>query len=241
MLWGVILNIAICDDSLLDQEILSDCLYDYFEEKNIDYFITKYSGGKDLIYDVQDGKSFDLIFLDIYMQDELGITIARKLREENNYIGKIVFLTSTLNYAVESYDVEAVGYLLKPLIPKKLNTVMNKITKNYSKELYRIQHRRKIVSVKYDDILYVESSNSKCILHSINENYHIYKRLIDIESELNDKRFLRCHQSYLVNMDYIKNADKQFELTNGDVVYIRQRNLKSIKQEFINYMGRKNI
>ena len=143
--------------------------------------------------------------------------------------------------SVDSYDVDATGYLLKPLKPEKLDVVMNKITQSQNIGVYRIQHRRKIVTVKFDDILYVESSNSKCILHSNNKNYCIYKRLTDIEAELSDKRFLRCHQSYLVNMDYIKNADKQFELLNGELVCIRQRSLKAIKQEFINYIGRKNI
>lgn len=227
---------------MLDREIVTDFLYDYFINKNINYFISEYIGGKELIYDIQDGKDFDLIFLDIYMQGDLGINVAKKLRNKLNYKGQIVFLTGTANFAVESYDVEAAGYLIKPLIPEKLKRVMNRIIKNYSVGFYRIQLRTKIVTVKFDDILYIESSNSKCILHSHNKNevYNIYKKLTEIESELDDKRFLRCHQSYLVNMDYIKNADKQFELINGDVVCIRQRNLKSIKQEFINYVSRKS-
>ena len=74
---------------------------------------------------------------------------------------------------------------------------------------------------------------------SNNVEYVIYKRLGDIESELNDKRFLRCHQSYLVNMNYIKNVDKHFELTNGEIVCIRQRSLKAIRQEYLDYLNSK--
>lgn len=236
------MNIAICDASMLDREIAADLLCDYFVEKHIDYFISEYIGGADLIYDIQDGKNFDLIFLDIYMQGDLGIDVARRLRNNINYNGQIVFITGTASFAVDSYDVNAAGYLIKPLIPEKLKTVMNRITPNYNAGVYRIQQRKRIVTLKFDDILYIESSNSKCILHSNGEceNYHIYKKLTDIEAELDDKRFLRCHQSFLVNMDYIKNADKNFELINGDVVCIRQRDLKSIKQEFIDYVSRKN-
>ena len=119
---------------------------------------------------------------------------------------------------------------------------MDKITKKYDTGIYRIKQRSNIVTVRFDDILYIESSNSRCILHNDNNtSYIIYKRLNDIETELNDKRFLRCHQSYLVNMDYIKNADKQFELINGEIVCIRQRNLKAIKQEYLNYLNSKNM
>lgn len=221
---------------MLDREIITDFLNDYFYKKSIEYSICSYSSGKELIYDIQDGKNLDLIFLDIYIGNEFGISIAKQLREKIGYDGKIVFLTATVDFAVDSYDVEAVGYLLKPVHTQKLHMVMNKITKNLDAEVYRIKQRNNIHTLKIDSIIYVESSNSRCIIHSYNTDYVIYKRLNDIEAELNNRRFLRCHQSYLVNMDYIKNVDKQFELVNGDFVCIRQRNLKAIKQEYVDYI-----
>lgn len=221
---------------MLDREIITDFLNDYFYKKSIEYSICSYSSGKELIYDIQDGKNLDLIFLDIYIGNEFGISIAKQLREKIGYDGKIVFLTATVDFAVDSYDVEAVGYLLKPVHTQKLHMVMNKITKNLDAEVYRIKQRNNIHTLKIDSIIYVESSNSRCIIHSYNTDYVIYKRLNDIEAELNNRRFLRCHQSYLVNMDYIKNVDKQFELVNGDFVCIRQRNLKAIKQQYVDYI-----
>lgn len=226
---------------MLDREIITDFLNDYFYKKSIEYSICSYSSGKELIYDIQDGKNLDLIFLDIYIGNEFGISIAKQLREKIGYDGKIVFLTATVDFAVDSYDVEAVGYLLKPVHTQKLHMVMNKITKNLDAEVYRIKQRNNIHTLKIDSIIYVESSNSRCIIHSYNTDYVIYKRLNDIEAELNNRRFLRCHQSYLVNMDYIKNVDKQFELVNGDFVCIRQRNLKAIKQQYVDYIKSKII
>lgn len=226
---------------MLDREIITDFLNDYFYKKSIEYSICSYSSGKELIYDIQDGKNLDLIFLDIYIGNEFGISIAKQLREKIGYDGKIVFLTATVDFAVDSYDVEAVGYLLKPVHTQKLHMVMNKITKNLDADVYRIKQRNNIHTLKIDSIIYVESSNSRCIIHSYNTDYVIYKRLNDIEAELNNRRFLRCHQSYLVNMDYIKNVDKQFELVNGDFVCIRQRNLKAIKQQYVDYIKSKII
>ena len=235
------MRIGICDSNLLDREIITDFLNDYFYKKSIEYSICSYSSGKELIYDIQDGKNLDLIFLDIYIGNEFGISIAKQLREKIGYDGKIVFLTATVDFAVDSYDVEAVGYLLKPVHTQKLHMVMNKITKNLDADVYRIKQRNNIHTLKIDSIIYVESSNSRCIIHSYNTDYVIYKRLNDIEAELNNRRFLRCHQSYLVNMDYIKNVDKQFELVNGDIVCIRQRNLKAIKQQYVDYIKSKII
>lgn len=67
----------------------------------------------------------------------------------------------------------------------------------------------------------------------------MYKRLSEIEQELNDRCFLRCHQSFLVNMDYILRADKEFTLTNGDTVSIRQRSLKMMKKMYLDYLKEK--
>lgn len=233
--------IAVCDDSSLDREIIVDMLSNYFLSKSIFYEITGYENGLDLIYDIQDGRGYDLIFLDIYMADVLGIDVARKLRKIN-YNGDIVFLTATPDFAVDGYEVEATGYLLKPHSYEKLCRVLDRVTKNYDMDIYRIRQRNSFVSVPYNEILYVESNNSKCILHSKDNNtYVIYKRLTEIENELDDSRFLRCHQSYLVNMNYIRKVDKHFELSNGDTVCIRQRNIKAIKQEYLNYIGNKAI
>lgn len=236
-----ILNIGVCDNNLLDREIVSDFLKNYFNEKGISYSIYNYLSGEDLIYDIQDGKSIDMIFLDIYIGNELGINIARKLREEMDFSGQIVFLTSTVDFAIEGYEVDAIGYLLKPIATEKLYMIMDRAIQKYNVNIYRIKQRKNIITIKFEDIIYIESSNSRCILHSNKGNYTLYKRLNNIESELRDKRFLRCHQSYLVNMDYIKNADKQFELVNSEFVCIRQRSLKAIKQEYVSYLNSKGM
>lgn len=95
--------------------------------------------------------------------------------------------------------------------------------------------------IPYNEIVYIESNNSKCILHRNNgEKYNIYKKLNEIESELNDSRFLRSHQSYLVNMDYIIEAGNQFQLSTGDVILIRQRHVKEIRNQYLKYNEKHN-
>lgn len=122
--------IGICDDSSLDRDIIADFLSNYFSEKGIEYRINIYENGSNLIYDIQDGALPDIIFLDIYLENgEMGIEVARKLRQ-NNYCGSIVFLTASADFAIDSYDVEASGYLLKPHSYEKLCGVMDRIVKN---------------------------------------------------------------------------------------------------------------
>ena len=132
--------------------------------------------------------------------------------------------------------------MLKPHSYEKLCGVMDRIVKNITVDFksYNISVRGGIVRIPRKNITYIESNNSKCIVHtSKNEEYTVYKRLSEIEQELNDRCFLRCHQSFLVNMDYILRADKEFTLTNGDTVSIRQRSLKMMKKMYLDYLKEK--
>ncbi len=223
------MRIAVCDDSQIDRDIIKDFLHTYMTEKSIPNTMTEYENGMNLIYDIEDGCYYDLVFLDIFMDQILGMDIARKLRQVG-YTGNIVFLTSTAEFAVDSYEVEASGYLLKPHDYEKLCGLLNRIIDRTNIGQFQVTVRNTIYSIPFGEIIYVESRNNVCILHrSDGSEYTIYKKLSEVELQLNDSRFLRCHRSYLVNMSYIAKADSQFELTTGDVVLIRQRNQKEIR------------
>lgn len=230
------MKIAVCDDNEIDREMITDLLNRYFVDKSVKYHVVSYSTGQDLIYDVEEGEKYNIVFLDIYMDLILGIDVARKLRKLA-YDGAIVFLTSTSEFAVDSYDVMADGYLLKPHSFKKLTMVMDRILTNYASDTYQVKFRNKFIQIPFNEILFVESSNTKCIFHRSNkEVYTVYKKLDVIEAELCDRRFLRCHQSFIVNMSYITSVDTKFTLKSGDIVMIRRRELTNIKRRYLDYL-----
>ncbi len=231
----VLMNIAICDNDVTAENSLENLLEFYFLNKTISYRINQYSNASELLYEVEDGRNYNIIFLNMIMDGMLGIDTAKILRKIN-YNGEIIFLSENSEYAVESYDVNAVGYILKPIDYEKLCLSMERAIRNINVETYLIRRRNSFITVPYDEITYIESSNSKCILHRSNGDvYVIYKKLSEIEVELNDKRFLRSHQSYIVNMDYIVQATNQFELSTGEVVLIRQRNIREIRSAYLDY------
>ncbi len=123
-------DIAVCDDNLSDREIIRQQLSIYFSDRFIEYNIDSYENGVNLIYSIEDGEYYDIIFLDMYMDKLNGIQVAEKLRNMN-YKGKIIFLTATSKYAVESYDVEASGYLVKPHDIDKISMVLDRVLSNY--------------------------------------------------------------------------------------------------------------
>lgn len=233
------MRIAVCDDSSVEREITISCLKQYFIDKDISYNIKEYKDGKSLINDIQEGCFFDIIILDIIMHNMFGNEVAKELRNIK-YNGKIIFLTSAAEYVFEGYEVSATAYLLKSNSFQKMCEAMDRAINDHQTNVYRIIQRTNIVCIPYNEILFIESENSKCIIHRTDNNtYTVYKKLDKIENELNDKRFLRSHQSYLVNMDFIIQADKVFLLKSGEEILIRQRNLKNIRQNYIEYLKTK--
>ena len=234
------MRIAVCEDNEIHRDILEHLLNRYFSERSIPFALIPYEYGKNFLYDMEEGSFFDVTFLDIYMEDAMGNEIAHKLRAMG-YQGEIVFLTASPDFAIESYDVDACGYLLKPLDYEKLKMVMDRISRNTDPCTYQIRQRTTMTKLVYHEILYIESSNSKCIFHTASGGeYTVYKTLNTIEKELGDRRFLRCHQSFLVNMDHIKQIGKQFLLSNGDYVPIRQRGVKPVRQAYMDYIESKS-
>ena len=231
------MRIAICDDNGIHRDIMEHMLNSYASERSFSFELVQYEYGMNFLYDMEDGAYFDIVFLDIYMGDAMGNELARQLRRMG-YRGEIVFLTASPDFAIESYDVDASGYLLKPLDRGKLNRVMDRITRNISPATYQIRQRATVTKLVYHEILYIESCNSKCIIHTgSGVTYTVYKTLNTIEKELGDRRFLRCHQSFLVNMDHIRQIDKQFLLSNGEIVPIRQRGVKPVRQAYMAYIA----
>ena len=159
------MRIAICEDNDIHLDILEHLLTRYFSERPIHFEFVPYKYGMNFLYDMEEGAYFDIAFLDIYMEDTMGNQIAHKLRAMG-YQGEIVFLTASSDFAIEGYDVDASGYLLKPLDYGKLEMVMDRITRNIAPSTYQIRHRTTVTKLAYHEILYIESNNSKCILHT---------------------------------------------------------------------------
>lgn len=231
----VFMRLAICDDNEMERGFLQSLLKKYFSEASISCEFTLYDRGTTLYYDITEGMEFDIIFLDLFMEDSFGLTIAKKLRELS-YGGRIIFCTASADYALESYSVYAAGYIVKPYRIKDIRHTLDRLLPEYQSGSYGLVQKSSIKFIPVNEIMYVESNNTKCILHRVDgRTYNIYKKLTEIETELDDARFLRCHQSYLVNMNYVSEANDSFVLQNGDTVLIRAKSRKLIQQKVLEY------
>lgn len=230
------MRILICDDSLFDREYLTAKLKQYCEEIFLSCEVIRYETGEELIQAMEIKNAADFVFLGMYLEEETGTDVVRKLRNMD-YAGEIIFVTEAKECGLGDMDGNAVVYLRKDGTAEELCACMDKLLKERLEKHYIILKRSGRIPVPYAEIVFVESSNSKCILHQADGTvYTVYKQLGEIELELQDRRFLRCHQSYLVNMDYVQRVERWFELVTGDIVSIRQREIKLIKQNYYSYL-----
>jgi DNA-binding LytR/AlgR family response regulator len=191
---------------------------------------------------IEKKQSYDLIFMDIYMRRSNGIDVAKMIMEKDEDT-KIVFTTGSDQHALAAYDMDAIGYLLKPIDVEKCIKIIDRFVLEFMKRDKTILFKTggKMVKIKYDDIVYVESQNTVILIHCTEKRVlKIYGKLDDVETQLNDERFLRSHKSFLVNMNHIKRVEDNFITDNDEMIIIRTRGGGSIKNLYFDYIKRTN-
>ncbi|MGI1657714.1 MAG: LytR/AlgR family response regulator transcription factor [Desulfitobacterium sp.] len=236
------LIIAICDDLELDRNYLVNLIQNYCNPLFYDIRIKTFISGEDLAAYYEDEKmGFDVVFLDIYMGGDNGIRTAEKIRKFDSQC-KIIFTTTSTDHALDSFKVFPFNYLTKPITKEVFNVIFEKAILNIDKEKQKIltvKTEHHIKNILYKDITFIESVSRQILIHTTEGTVVSYLKLDEVEINLNDKRFLRCHKSFLVNMDYITSVeDYSFILINNTEVPIKQRSFASIKKKLLHlYRG----
>lgn len=229
------LNIALCEDHAEEQNRLISAI----ESCGIETRITCFSSGEDLLKDYSMG-DFDLIFMDIYMKTLTGIDTIKEIRALGDMV-PVAFTTSSTDHTLESYRLEALKYIEKPISEKPVHDLIRWVIakKNHVPHVL-IQTQKKMLSIAYESILYIEQKSHKLILYLKDQDPLIIQGKLDaMEMHLNDERFLRCHKSYLVNLEGVINLEKDlriFKMKNGNNVHIRRESLSASKKAFESYL-----
>ncbi len=235
------LILGICDDLQEDRRQIVKLVKEYRPKENYDLNILTFENGETLVKHYIEGKTpFDIIFLDIFMSGENGIAIAKQLRKYDSAC-KIIFTTTSTEHALESFEVFPFNYLTKPIaqtvfdavFEKAINTIENEKQKRLS-----FKSGSSIRTVFYKDILFIESDARTLTVHTTQKgSFAFLAKLDDIEGQINDKRFIRCHKSFLVNMDHILSMEGySFKLNDSSQIPVTQRNWASIKKAFFDYI-----
>lgn len=232
------IKIAICDDEPAACRLLTQKVEAHMGELKEPCEIKCFFSAAQLL---QAPYSYDLLFLDIQMPEQDGITIAKKIRENQNR-SIIIFITALSEHVYDAFEVEALDYICKPIdesrLQKALNRAVAKMKENENRSLF-IQTKNWCKAVKLEDIYYCEVMNRKIYLHTKNGVVEYYCKLEKVEKQL-DYRFVRCHRSYLVNLDYLKEySSVGITLENGERVPASRLRHQEFMKAMMLYMKRK--
>ncbi len=233
------LRIAVCDDSPQFLQTAAALVKKWSEEQNIPIELQRFGNGDEFLK-ANEISRFDIVFLDIIMPFLNGMEAAEELRKKDTAI-RIIFLTSSPEFALDSYSVKAQGYLLKPVDYEKISAALNDCAEFLSSEPENLILKTSFGYQKlyFHNIEYIEAQNKKVIFYLSDGNsvesaeplYHFENRMT-IESG-----FFKCHRSYLV---YMKNVDHfsnmEIITKSGRCVPISRGFGKAFKQAYFDLM-----
>lgn len=233
-------RLAICEDDGIIREQLSSLCHNILQEDGIEHTIAAFSSANELgKLLLVENAPFDLLLLDIQMEGMTGMELAQSLRRRGDRVS-ILFVTGCEDYLPEGYGVQPIHFLLKPIDRETLAGALRtdwKLNHRPKTAVFRIGG--KTVSLTLAEIQYIESYNHNIVIHQKSGDRSYPFSLSEAEKLLPPGQFCRCHNSYLVNMEYVEEISRKELSLRGNIrLPIGRAYYKSLQSAFICYMNR---
>lgn len=232
-------HISVCDDNSAELEKICGMINDYVGSNNIPAKISPFSSGRELLR--QEETDSDIYILDIIMPDMNGIKLGQAIRQKNSE-AYIIFLTTSKDYALESYSVRAFSYLIKPVEKEKVTTDLAYCFSHIKKpnRRFALKCTTGTVLVTAEDIIYIEYYNHRMIYRlaggdTVESIY--FRETFDsmIGEYIENGSFIKSSASYLVNMEHIKTVNTAgFIMSDGTVLPVT-RKYSDAKKKYIDH------
>lgn len=238
------MNIAIIDDSSTDARHLSELLTTYCSASCLCERISIFNRAADFLKNWKSGV-FDLIFIDIYLTktEASGIRLAEHIRATDTRC-TIIFTTVSMDYALKSYSLKALDYMVKPIEYDELKRTMDHyltMRPQRPSHYIEVKERRIIVKISIDDILYTDYFNHYIQIHLKDKVVRTYMRFDEFSKLLLCyPQFICCYRNCILNMDKVIQIEKStFVLSSGEQLPITRSLKPQILQEYADYQFRK--
>lgn len=233
-------RLAMCDDEEIYIDHICQYLAAYESESENRLIVERYSSARTLLEKLESGeKQYDILFLDVDMPDMQGMDAALEIRKTDKHT-PICFITSYENYAYRAFQVDAIGYLVKPVRYVDFKHMVNKCVvqiqyardKETAEERYlciRTAHGERVVPTQ--NIMYIEKKRNKCVFHLVDGEVTSYDTLSKVYEELNHRQFYFAHQGYIVNFAHIREVAQDRIYLVGDLeIPVSRRYQKELRE-----------
>lgn len=230
------MKIALIDDISYDRQRLYQVVSYYMNVRDINCDICMYASAEDFLAEFSKNE-FMIIFLDISMSGMTGMQAAHEVRKQDKRV-PLVFVTVEKDYALEGYEVNAANYILKPLNPEKIYSVLDYIIGSTVMSQYiTIKESRINIQIVLDDIYFVEMRNHYAEFHTSAGVHRSYMTFDGLRSLIPDQlRFQCCCRGIIVNFDNVKKIEEQtIVLKNGERVPISRSKKIEIRNAYASY------
>ena len=234
------IRIAMCDDDVSVLNEIRGFLEQYSEACGRKIACAAFDNPLDLMAEIDHGMRYDILFIDVLMPGENGMDAAAEIRSCDSNV-KIIFLTSSSEYAVQSYAVNAYAYQLKPMRKESFNQLMDNVLGACEQEKTNsliLRSRDGITRVELTRIEYCEVIHRTLFIHLTSG------RVLEVSGSMDDfcgqlsayGNFLRPHRSFLVNLDYVQNLSyRAITMRCLSEIPVPRGKYNEIKNAFLEY------
>ncbi len=212
------MRIAICDDSVQDARFVQNIVTSWANSKGLALQTLTFPSAESFLFHYAEDKNFDILLLDIEMGQMDGVTMAKRIRQENETV-QIVFITGYSDYIAQGYEVAALHYLMKPVNEEKLCTVLERAVEKLkqNERSLLLELSGEMVRISMHEIRYLDVLKNYVTVHA-KQDYTVKRSLAELEKEL-DERFFRVGRSLILNLKFIRRVTKtQVYLSDGSVL-----------------------
>lgn len=231
---GVRYKIAICDDLESDRDYLKDLLNKWANDYSHLLSIDSFSSAESFLFHYEEDKDYDILLLDIEMGLMDGVSMAKKIRQDNDAV-QIIFITGYSDYIAEGYEVNALHYLMKPVKEEKLFSVLERAIEKISKNdvVLNMETANGMVRVPIYQIRFAEVFGNYVTIHA-NDEVVVKMTLNEIEKLL-DERFYRVGRSVIVNLNEVSRVTKtEIKLLDGTSIHLPRGAYDDVNRAIIN-------
>lgn len=235
------IRIAICDDEKKILDEVEGYIKNYAEKENIaDIEIFRFDSARSLLSALEDGKAFDIFVLDVYIGDEMGTALASDIRKFG-IESPIIFATTSLEHAPESYETGTLRYLIKPINPGKFYEAMGVAlvwARKMSERFLKFKTENGVASVNANHIMYSEAHDHYQYMRKDDgEEIKVRMTVTELFTMLSKYGgFVRIGSAYIINLRHVKNVTPtNVSLYSNINIQIPRGKFTEIKNTFWNF------